>query len=387
MSDSNRTAVAFAIESTAGTAAAGPYQALNISSVNLASQKNTAEENTIRPDRNLRGLIMTSLLPTGGFGFDMIFGNLDGLILGMMGQAAWSTPVSLTGTSVTITGSTITASTGTPFSVVVPGQWLKIVIGTTVYLVKVTTVGGAGANITVTGATLPTGAQTLASVKGKFIRNGTTLQTYTLETSAQDEATKGFFQFLGCVPNTWSIQAQAEQIVTGNMDFMGMSAPPPTTASASGAAYTAAVSNESFAGLAGNIGSIFLGSTLVDATSVAVKGLNFSATNNVRRDAGINVARMGWGQFTVTGQASTFFKGGLAAVDAYFTHSDVGLSYAMIDPAGNIMVLTWPRTKLSNFQKQAGGKNQAVMGDLDFTAVVDTTIGGFTMQVDLIAVP
>jgi hypothetical protein len=384
MSDSNRTAVAFAIETTAGTAATGPYQALNVSSVTLGSQKNTAEENTIRPDRNLRGLVQTNLLPTGGFGFDMIYGNLDGLLLGMLGQVTWSTPVVLASTAVTIAGSVITATAGTPFSVTAVGQWVRFTISAVTYLVKITAVGGAGANITVTGATLPAGAQTILNMKGKFARNGTTLQTYTLETQQQDEATKGFFQFLGMVPNTLALNVQAEQIVTGTLDFMGLYAPAPTTASASGAAYTAAVTNDSFAGLAGNIGSMFLGSTLIDATQVAIKGINFNYTNNVRRDAGINASRMGWGQATVTGQVSTFFKGGLAAVDAYFAHADVGLSYAMTDPAGNVMVITFPRTKLSNFQKPIGGKNQAVMGDMDFSAVMDQTLN-YTIQVDLIS--
>lgn len=386
MSDSNRIKVAYKLETTAGEAAAGPYQQINVSSSTLASQKNTAEENTIRDDRNLKGLIMTSLLPTGGFGFDQIFGNMDGLLLGLFGQTAFSTPVSLASTSVTIAGSVITADAGTPFSVIVPGQWVAFLIGTTRYLVLVTSVGGAGASITVTGATLPAGAATLLQMRGKFIRNGTTLQTYTLEQQHADEAVKGFFQFLGMVPNTFTLNAQAEAIVTGDMQFMGMSAPPPTDTSASGAAYTAPVTNESFAGLSGNIGTFRVGGSIILPTDVAIRGINISYNNNVRRDAGINVSRMGWGQATITGQMSTFFKGGLAAVDAYFNHTSISLSYAMTDIDGNIMVVSILNAKLGNFNKQIGGKNQAVMGDLDFTGILDPVLGA-TIQIDVIPAP
>lgn len=383
MSDSNRIKIGFGKESTAGTAAAGPYQQINVSSSSLASQKNTAEENTIRDDRNLKGLIMTSLLPTGGFGFDQIFANFDDLLLGLLGQTAWSTPVAIATQACTIAGSVITATTGTPFSVVAPGQWLYFLIGSTAYLVKVVSVGGSGGNITVTGATLPSGAQTLTKIAGKFARNGTVMSTYTLEQQHADEATKGFFQYLGCVPNSYTLNAQAEQIVTGDMQFMGMYAPPPSNTSVSGAAYLPAATNESFAGLSGNIGTFQIGGSIIQPTDAAIRGINLSYNNNARRDAAINVARMGWGQASISGQLDTFFKGGLSAVDAYFTHASSSASYAMTDIAGNIMIVSILRLKFANFTKQIGGKNQAVMGTLNFTGILDPVTGA-TIQIDLI---
>ena len=116
---------------------------------------------------------------------------------------------------------------------------------------------------------------------------------------------------------------------------------------------------------------------------MAIRGLNLSIINNVRRDAAINITEMGWGQFTVTGQLSTYFKGGMAAVDAFYQHTDSSASYAMTDPQGNIAVVTILNLKFTNFTANVGGKNQAVMGDLDFTGKVDSTYGS-TLQLDFI---
>lgn len=382
MSDSNRIAVGLKEETTIGTAASGPYQGLNVSQVSLTAQKNTAEDNTIRADRNLRNTIMTSLVPQGGLNFDFIYGNLSTIIPGVMGNAM-STPVSLSGTAVTIAGAVITADAGTPFSDVAKGQWLRIKIGTTNYLGRVASIGGSGASMTMSNVTLPAGAATLAQVRGSYVRNGTTMKSYSIEKHHQDLTTKGFFAFLGMVPNTFNLQAQSETIVTGDVQFMGMTAQAPTDTSISGASYSSPVTNESFAGLSGNIGTFIVGGSLIAPTDMAIRGLNLSINNNVRRDAAINITEMGWGQFTVTGQLSTYFKGGMAAVDAFYEHADSSASYAMTDPQGNIAVITALNLKFTNFTANVGGKNQAVMGDLDFTGKVDSTYGA-TLQLDFI---
>jgi hypothetical protein len=385
MSDSNAIQLAVGAETTAGTAATGPYTLLNVSSVSLKSQKGTAESNTIRADRNLSGLIMTNMVPSGGFGFDFSYGNLDVLLPGMMCNTL-STPVSLTTVAGTVAGAVFTATTGTPFSVCTVGQWLSIVISGTRYIVKITAIGGSGASITVTGATLPSGAQTITTAKGKYYRNGVAQKTYTLEKVFTDQAAsnKHIFGYLGCQANTMTLNAQAEQIVTGDMQFMGMACLTPYGTSLSGGAYTAAPTNQSFAGLTGNIGQFIVNGTLVTPTVMAVKGINASVTNNGRRDAGINVARMGWGQFGLTGTLSTYFQGGLAAVDAFFAHTPGSVSYVMTDPAGNVFVVTVNNLQFSDFVNQVGGKNQPVMGDLNFTAILDSTISNATLQFDML---
>lgn len=383
MSDSNRIQIAYKAESVAGTAPAGPYQQINVSSASLTQQKNVVQENTIRDDRNLRGLIMTSLIPQGGFGYDFIYGNLDGLLIGQIGST-FSAPLAISAVDATAASNVITADTGTPFSTIAVGQWVRITIGANKYLVRVTAIGGSGASITVVGATIPDGAATLASVSGSMMRNGTTFTSYTIEQNHADLASKGFFGYVGMYANTMTLNCQAEQIVTGDMQFLGMNPVLPADTSISGAAYTAPVTNESFAGLAGNIGTFMVSDTLISPTDMAIRGLNVSLNNNVRRDAAINVTRMGWGEFNATGQLSTYFQGGMAAVDAFYSHANSSASYAMTDPAGNIVVVTILRLKFTNFTRTIGGKNQPVMGDLDFTGILDPTTGA-TFQIDKIA--
>lgn len=384
MSDSNRTSLSFAQEVTLGTVPAIAFKYLPVSSMDLTQAKSTVESNTIRADRNLPGLIQTELVPQGGFGFDFIYGALDPFLAATLG-GAWSTPVNLAGTAVTISGSVITAGAGTPFSVVTVGQWLGIVISGTTYLVRVTAIGGSGANITVTGATLPTGAQTLTTTKGSFVRNGTTMIGFTLEQHHQDEASLPFFTWSGMVPNQLSLSAQAQQIVTGSIQFLGQTARAPAAASLSTGPVTAADTTEGFAGLSGNIGSFLLDGAAVLPSAMAIRGVDLSIAANVRRDVAINVTQMGWGQFTVTGKLSTYFKGGMSAVDKFFSHANAAFSFAMTDPAGNILVLTLGRLKFTNFSKPVGGKNQAVMGDLDFQAILDPTYAN-TFQLDRIPI-
>lgn len=385
MSDSNAIQLAIAAETTIGTAATGPYTLLNVSSVNLTQQKGSAQSNTIRSDRNLAGIIQTNMIPSGGFAADFMYGNMDLLIPGLMGNP-YTTAISLTAIAGTVAGNVFTATTGTPFSVAAVGQWLGIKIGTTRYICQVTVIGGAGASITVTGATLPTGAQTLATVKGKMVRNGTTMKAYTAEKIFTDQVAtaKHIFGYLGLVPNTLNLNAQAETIVTTDMAFMGLSCLTPYGVSLSGSGYTAANNNPSFAGLSGNIGQFTVNGSLITPASMAIKGINVSVTNNVRRDAGINVSRMGWGQFTVTGTMDTYFQGGLPAVDAFFADTPSSASYVMTDPLGNVSVVTINALKFSNFTNQVGGKNQAVMGTLAISAYLDPGVSGCTMQLDMI---
>lgn len=382
MSDSNRIQIAYKAESVAGTAPAGPYQQINVSSASLTQQKNVVQENTIRDDRNLRGLVMTSLIPQGGFGWDFIFGNLDGLLVGQMGSS-FSAPLAIVSQAGTAASNVITASAGTPFSAVAVGQWVRITIGATKYLVRVTAVGGSGASITVDGASIPNGGANF-TIDGSMMRNGTTMTTYTIEQNHADVATKGFFGYVGMIPNTMSLNCQAEQIVTGDMQFLGMNPVVPANTTISGGAYNAPVTNESFAGLSGNIGTFMVNDSIITPTDMAIKGINCSLNNNVRRDTAINIVRMGWGEFNVQGQLSTYFQGGMAAVDAFYAHTNSSASYAMTDPAGNITVITVLRLKFTNFTRTVGGKNQALMGDLDFQGILDPVTGA-TFQIDKIA--
>lgn len=382
MSDSNRINVAGAVETTIGTAATGAYQALNVSSCNLKAQKNTAEANTIRSDRNLPGLIMTELFPQGGIGFDWMYGNLDFLLPGLFGSAGFSTLVSLAGITGTITSTNIfTAGAGTPFSVCVVGQWLAVVMGGVKTFVRITAIGGGGASITTTGATWTNGAATITTAKGKYMRNGTTMSGYTLEVQHADEATKPFFAYLGCIPNSFSLNAIAQQVVTGDMQFLGLVANAPAAATLSSGAYTAAVTTDTFAGLNGNFGLFMVGGTVITPSVAVIKGIDVQIAANVRRDVGINASRAGWGQFTLTGKLSTFFKGGMQAVDDFYSHATSSIAYVMGDAAGNYAVITMGAVKFSDFDKQVGGKNQAVMGDLNVSAILDTTYSN-TMQFD-----
>lgn len=385
MSDSNRLQIAYAKEVTLGTVPAVAFQLLNVASSDLAQQKSTVESNTIRADRNLPGLIMTELVPQGGFGFDFIYGNIDDFLEAALGSTL-GTAISLTTIAGTVTATTtFTASAGTPFSAVVPGQWLQLRISTTNYLVRVTAVNSGGQEIVTTGAALPNGAATLVHAKGRILRNGTTMTGFTIEQYHADTTGKPYFGWLGMVPNQFNLAAQAQQIVTGSIQFLGVEARAPYAATLSTGAYVAANTNESFAGLSANIGSFFLDGAAVSASAMAIRGVDLSIAANVRRDVAINVTQMGWGQFTLTGKLSTYFKGGMAAVDSFYGHNNVSFSFAMTDPAGNIVVLTVGRLKFSNFVKTIGGKNQAVMGDLDFTAILDPTYGtGNTLQLDFI---
>ncbi len=385
MSDSNRVAVGYEPETVIGTSLGGQLQDVAISSESMSAQKGTVEGNTIRSDRNLRDVIQTNLIPQGGWAFDYIYGNMSGFMDGVFGSA-WSSLVDITGVSATISSNVITAGAGTPYSVCVVNQVVRISLNGLQYLGRVSAIGGGGATITIVGVNIPDDAGAAdIDIKGRYIRNGTTIKSYSLEVGHADLTGTGkFLQFLGQIPATYNLSAQAEQVITGDIDFLGLNAVSPASATISNpTSYLLAPTNEGFAALPGAIGALGIDGIDVKAT-VPVQGATHSIITNVRRDAAMNLVNMGWGTFKVTGQVTAFYQGGMDMVDDFYDHEDTSLWTAYRDPQGNDMSLYLPRVKLTNFTRNVGGRDQAVIGTFDYTAIYDS-VATMTMQMDEIA--
>lgn len=384
MSDSNRIAIAYREEVTPGTLDSGAFQAVNFSGQSLKTQKGTQAENTIRSDANLRGLVQTSMVPQGGFSFDFIYGNMSDLLQSYL-KSSWSTLIDITGTDATVSSNVITADSGTPYASVVVGQVVKITYSSTTYVGRVSAVGGSGASLTIVGPTLADlGVAANVDIKGRYMRNGTTPKHFTIEREHDDVSGTGkYFPFYGMAGNQFSLSMAAEQIVTGDCSFLGMSAGDPSGSSIATGAYGAAVTAESFAGLSGNLNRMELDGTAI-GTSVSIQQFSIQMASGVRRDAGINVSNLGFGKTMVSGSLQAYFAGGLDVVDDFYSHEDSSIWVVTRDPSDNYFGVYVPRIKLGDFNVDVGGGDQPTLATLQWTGVYDSTLG-ITVQLDEMA--
>jgi len=381
MADSNQVQVAIKPESTIGVFAGGNLQPIPFSSESLTTQKNAVESNNIESSRNVLDSITTALIPQGQVAFDFLYGAYDDIIIALM-ASAFNTETNVTSASITVSVSgTTLVGTGSEFANVEVGQWLRITDSGTDYFVKVATKTDAN-NITVIGQALVDGARTL-NIRGKMLRNGTTLKSLTVETQLTELASDNFFPFYGMIPDQFTLDIPSEQIVKAKCDFIGTSGVAPVNASI-GSGFDAISTLQSMAGMSSYLGILYENDTVI-TTATPIETISLSVNANVRREAALNVTNMGFGEFKVEGQLNTYMKGGMPMVDKYYNSTASSFSHRLVDPAGNSIIISVLRLKYSNFKRDIGGKNQAVMGTFDWTGIKHPTYGA-TLQIDLIPV-
>jgi hypothetical protein len=400
MGDANRSQLAYIAEAAWGTTpGTATLQKLRFVDESLAFNIDNIQSNEIRADRQTSDLIQTGAECSGGFSFELSYGAFDDFFVGSLWAVDWdecsgtSTPTITSGATgsnieftLDATANTITFGSSVTHDVVA-GSWVELTGSAAddgyhfVTLVATNTLTvGATPGIS-TGEILD--ETDLATIKGSRLRNGVEENNYSIERFHDDKTQ--YFGFLGMTPNTLTVNAAANSILTGSFDFIGKSGS--RAGSSIGATYTAAAI-EDVMNAVSNVGNILEGSTdgtpvFAAMTGVFVQELSFTLNNNVRGQNAIGTlgnADLGVGNAELTGTLNTYFENG-DLYDKYLAGTESALTFKVQDSDGNAYIFTFPRVKFQSDTVNVGGLNSDVMENLTWQAIRHATYG-YTINID-----
>lgn len=277
------------------------------------------------------------------------------------------------------------------------GQWIKI--GGTAAADKFSTaVLNGWARITAIAAAaltldnLPTGWTTDAGASktikvwvGDYIRVGTSTnlaqKSFSLEKGFLGQTTPSYIVYTGMVVGQMTLNFRPGAILTGAIEFMGKSGSISTTALDS--TPTAATATDVMNSVS-DVGVIAEGGARVAAPNY-VQEFSINVLNTLLQRTGIGSAGLvgiGHGREVVTGKLSTYF-GDTTQYEKFIDDTESSIA-CQVGTDGAGYMFTVPRMKFSSSTVVAGGADQDVLADSNYTALYDSTTAT-SFQVDRLA--
>ena len=319
----------------------------------------------------------------------------------------------------TVDGGTLTddSARGTIGTGIEIGQWISVrevtgvgapVSGNVqIYKVKSKTANTLTfAVATQVGTTETTKTVKVAASMIRAPRNGETAymkrHKYFFERQHGDVDPAQFFAFGGNLVNSWSVNGASASLLTGSFDFMGETASVcndntydtdtnpngngvGSLATLDGAGFTAADTFNGFNAVS-HIKGIYLDGVNVNKSAggdIYIQSLDFTLANNLR-----GVQAMGYmgniavqaGQLGVTGNIASYFAND-KMYRRFIDGDEFSLEYVVENEAGDGYVFSFPRVTISTSGMNAGGNDQDLIENMQWTALYDSTLMT-SMQVD-----
>lgn len=202
--------------------------------------------------------------------------------------------------------------------------------------------------------------------------NGVTDRSFTFEKFFEAGATDQYHRYTGAKVNTMSLEARAQQMVTGSFGVMAKGLTSAQTI-ISGATYTAANTNPVI-----NAAANFANLAMTGVTSPSIMGIRLDMTNNMRQQpvvGSIQSKGIGTGRFVVTGEIEAYFDNA-QMLDLYLNNTSTDLTFDLGGASSLKYRFFLPKIKFSDADITAGGNDQDVMAKLPFQAIYDTTTAG-----------
>lgn len=374
MSNADRVQLSYIKEVTFGITPAGsPLQLIRFTGESLSQESSTKDSDEIRADRQVNDVVRTGYRAMGDINLELSYAAYDEFLLATFGSAAWSTPVSVSGTDISAASADNSYnSAANAFGTINPGQWIKV---------TGFTAGGAVNNgyakvlsrptsgkIIVVGKTLTTqvaGASVVVTM-GAQIVNGVAEASYSFERAMNDLTTTRQV-YRGMTFGSFKLNAVTEQMLTGSFSLMGRNETN-ETASVGNGSYTAAPVN-TVMNVVDNVLSV-----LYDATGtlgdVPTTEFSFTCDNNLRGRTQVGdggPVSIGEGNFKANGTLKGYFSGN-AEYSRYLNFTDTAMAMVVEDVAGNAYVFDFPAVKLTAGKRNATGQNTDVMRDFTWSA-------------------
>ena len=345
----------------------------------LQHQKNTVVPATIRTDRLNEDIVYVGAQASGGFAFELRYGQYDDLIAAVMGCPAFEV-ATLTASDISVASADSSFNTAAG-DFVAAGYKVGMYFSTAGFTNAAN--NGFHRILTVTATKITTNTVGLVTeaagpsitTRAKRAINGVTKRSFLMEKRYNDV---GQYQVMrGMRVNSLTMEVRASQIITGNFDFMGARGLYQATSIAG--ASTAAPGNPAFDASA-NVYEIMEG-----GTELATPLQSFTITIN--GNAGVqpavaNLYPIGirYGTLEMTGTVVAYFQD-VALLNKFVNHTPSSMTLKLRDGNGKGVVFTFYRLFFSEGQTPVPGQNQDVFLTMPFRASYDP-VTGHGMQYD-----
>jgi len=409
ISSSNFTSLAYGEEPSYGAVPTTSLKETHFTGESFGFTKQSVQSNNINSTRQVVDTVQTGFETQGGINIEMAPKVYDDLISGAL-WANWGTATSATLTATIVhTTRTLSVASGAPFANLEPGQYIRLTgfvnaINNGVKKILSITVGDNALVFVDNGDTLVSEAAVpLVTIRGSMLRNGGVRKSFFFERTHNDLDPIQYFSFNGNLVNSMSVSAQASALLTGSFQFMGQtseiynddveSADNPNgngtgvAGSGSKSFNHVTLSPLAFNGLnaVSHVGDICINDIPVNAGADAIymNGLDFTVSNNLRGVKAIGFlgnVDVSPGQLAITGTIKALFASDVM-YRRYLSGEEFSLSYAVLDENNEGYVFSWPRVTISQSSMSAGSKDQDLVEDAQWSALM-SALTDTTMQVD-----
>ncbi len=356
---------------TTRAGAGGPMKILRVLGESLKAGGASTESAEINSSRLRTGVRRTSVDAAGTINFELSGGTFDDWILAALCASAWSTAVTVTGTTVSVSSTDNSYNdSGEGFGSFVEDQWIYATgFATAANNGWSKIVSVAAGKLIVEGRTLVTESapETSTTVQmPPYAVNGTTMTSYNIERDYTD-LSGDFALFTGMTINNFTLNIPTEGNITGTFDFLGSYE---TSISSSNAvSYTAATTTEPMTSL--DVLALLENKVALTTPSA----FTLSLSNNLRNRKIIGssaVYSIGDGPLVVTGTLQTYYED-KALYTKYLDDTATGLVVQIRDLAGNSYLIEIPKIKFTpgGQGREATNNTTDIMPNLNWSAYKD----------------
>jgi hypothetical protein len=376
--------LSFKPEALFGTVSStGNNYALRMNGEQLKYNIVTAKSMEIRAGRGVGDLIVVDADAGGDVPAEFSFGEYDPLIAAALASA----PSNVVGTNgvgsgtATFSATGVTFSSGTVFSAVESGQWIRIsgAVNTGNNKVVQATATGSATGISVASGTFTAETGTTGVIAyGARFKNASTKQSFSIERRNQD-LSAAYECFRGMAVNTWSQQYGNGKVIGQTFGFMGKDALPMSTGSALPGTRTASLTNP-ITNAVSHISNIYEGGALL--TSTYIREMSLSVSNNLEMLKAIgNLGPIDFrlGEFNAKIDAKLYLADA-SIYNKFINNTGSSFSYRVTDSLGNAYVVTLPNADYATGDRPNPGRNNAIILSVSMEGLEDAN--GVALIVD-----
>jgi hypothetical protein len=210
---------------------------------------------------------------------------------------------------------------------------------------------------------------------GERLVNGTTRKSFTVEEEFSDHSPVTYQYLRGMVPDTYSLNAASQEVVTETIGFLGLNAVFQDSSRLASATTLASRTN-SVVNASSNVGRIALGGAAVVGSNFVTE-LVLEVANGLREKRAIGTLSsvdLGRGRFEVTGSLNTYFDNKTTA-QAVVNNTKTSIDFRFADDASHVYLWDLPRVKFSEGAPEVAGINTDVVLNPGFQAFMHETLG------------
>lgn len=386
MADGGRLVLAYIDESTWGTTpSAAGVKVAYATSEDFGLDVTTTLTQAIRGDYQKPNVVRTGATGRGSFNFELAYGDTDSFIEDAM-RSTWSADIDTAATTLSAVDATNKYTRGAG-SFVTDG-WVVGMAGrasgfSTAANNGVFVVTAVDAtNLTVTGIDLAdeTGGGDEALTNDGYIKQGTTLDSFTIERQFADLTTT-FISQKGARVSGYSLSAQTGQIITGSVSFISKAPSAVASATVGSGAYTASPGdgNEVMNGI-DHVTGIYESdddTTNTTAVTYCVSQIDLNIGSPMRPIECLGTlgpSAIGGNSFEITGSFRVYLDDASKGLwDDFVNYTEKALIWRFVDTAGNMYVFNLPQVQFTAMDgPNSSGPDSDIMLNASWTAEYDT---------------